>query len=447
MPLSAFEIANRLIEGGFPTFIVGGAVRDFLLNKSPHDIDLATKATPAEVLRLFPNEHVKTVGVTFGVTLINDIEVATFRTEKCFGESDKNVTVTFAATIEDDLSRRDLTINAMAMHSISKSIVDPFNGQRDLANGIIRFVGNPFERITEDPNRILRAARFFASLECKEFNFDTLAALQGSSFMADLIAKERIRIEVLKAMQAKNPSRFFAALKTIGILDKIFPSLDSTFNHNHGTHHIEDIFSHSMMTGDLLPVKFPLLRLAGFLHDVGKPLSAKETENKGLTFHAHHDIGADLLQDELTALKFTNKEITTIIGFVRNHMRLQRIDTEMSPKAIRRLAKECIDLNINLSDMVRLFVADSNARLGVSPLSFGELLSITRTIKQSIKGSKQGFSVKDLAINGNEIMTLTRLKPCKRIGEILNTLLEMVLDNPELNTKGTLTEIVKQRSV
>jgi tRNA nucleotidyltransferase/poly(A) polymerase len=255
-------VADRLVNNGFECFIVGGAVRDYFLGKQPKDTDFATNATPNQVAALFKDKKVSTNGKTFKVVMVDEIEVATYRKDRqneLF--SAKHCKPVYAKTIEEDLSRRDLTINAMAINIRDGVLIDLFNGKQDLEKGIIRFVGDPLERIKEDPNRIVRACRFLAKLE-GSFEKETLKVLQNySHYIKDYVAPERIRIEILKTMALETPSLFFSALHLIGALRYIFPEMDDCFDHQHGKYHPETISEHLMLTGDIISPRFPLLRL------------------------------------------------------------------------------------------------------------------------------------------------------------------------------------------
>ena len=429
-------IVSKLCQNGFETYIVGGAVRDFLNGVKPKDIDITTSAIPEKIEEIFKAHKTVPVGISSKskVVYVDGIEVATFRHDKYFGFSDKNVEITIAQTIEEDLARRDLTINAIAICQRTGKIVDNFGGRTDLKNKIIKFVGDPEERIFEDPNRIIRACRFLARLE-GQFDKDTKEAMKKHSYFIErYVATERIRIEILKSMSYRKPSIFFSALHEIGILKYIFPSLDKCFNHDHGPFHNENIFTHSMLCGDCISNKYPILRLAAYLHDIGKVIIAhQDIETREFHFSGHSKAGAAEVQKELKHLRFSTDETKYITAIVKFHMR--KFD---SPRAIRRTLIALGDYEIDYKDMIRLRLADKTANLKVGRMKLSEVKKIIYDIKTEL--NREPF--KHLKLNGNHIMKLTGLPQGKIIGDILKFLLQTVVDNPELNNEDSLKELI-----
>jgi len=412
------EIINILCDEGFSTFIVGGAVRDMLLGQNPEDIDIATKATPNDIQKLFSN--VKLVGESFGVALVNGVEVTTFRADRHFGIGDENCVVDFADTIEDDLSRRDFTINAMALCHFSGEIIDPYNGKQDLQNSLIKFVGNPEQRILEDPNRIIRACRFLAKID-GEFESYTLSALQEFSFMIEsAVAPERVRKEIIKAMALPNASAFFSALKLIGALRYIFPSLDKTWNLDHGNYHKETIYDHNMLVGDSISPKFPLVKLSGYLHDVGKPVAA--IKNNYNNFARHEVDSEELARKELTFMKFSNYEVGYICGLIRSHM---YSFNDLKPKTARKILSKINDRGVSLKYLFRLKIADRKGNLMKNPFTFSE---IRGKIEQFQVEEETPFTVKSLAVTGGDLINHFNLTPSPLVGEIQRYLLEYVIE-------------------
>lgn len=435
------DIAKCLLENGFQFFVVGGAVRDILQGKTPKDIDIATNANPDTIEELFERDHkVKTVGKSFGVVLVDGIEVATFRNDAYNGLSDKDVKITFKQNIIDDLSRRDFTINAMALE-LNGNIVDPFNGKEDLENRIIRFVENPYNRIFEDPNRIIRACRFLAKIS-GTFEEKTKKALKEfSKFIPTQVAPERIRLEILKAMESDNASSFFISLNEIDALQYVFPSLNACINHSHGIH-IEDVFTHSMLCGDAIRSKHkPLLKLAGYLHDCGKPVSYKLDENGKESFIGHTKTGSKLAERELTELKFSNEEINYITTLIRFHMRLHVIETS---KAMRRLIKLLDEAKVPIKDLMRLKLADTKANLIKGRMNMLEVKKLISKVKQELNRKEFEHPLANLQISGYDVMRLCNIKPGPEVGIVLDFLKMIILENPELNQKDILEKIVKK---
>ena len=308
-------ILKTLNQAGYRSYLVGGAVRDLIQGKPPGDMDILTLAEPDEIRSLFPNQKVRVVGSSFPVTLVNGVEVASCRVS-ARGMSAESSDKTFPNA---DLARRDLTINSMALDPLNGELLDPWGGQKDLADRIIRFTGEGSRRILEDPLRMVRACRFAAALNGR-ISRDSLAAIAANkNRLTESIAGERIRGELLKAMSMDLPSRFFSLLHTTGLLAFILPCLDRCWDLDGGPNHAETVFEHCMLVGDALPGKQPLLRLAGFLHDAGK-FDAARLKNGLLAFHGHELHDAAISRD-LGALRFSNRETVYILSLVRAHMR------------------------------------------------------------------------------------------------------------------------------
>lgn len=437
MEASPKYIVDKLRQNGFETYVVGGAVRDFLRGVESKDIDIATSATSDKIEELFKEQKIKTVGKSFKVVFVDGIEVATFRTDEYGGLSDKNVKISVAKTIGEDLGRRDLTINAMAMFQDTEDIIDRFGGREDLRNKIIRFVGDPEKRIYEDPNRIIRACRFLSLIEGRFAESTKEALKKYSHFIEKYVDVERITIEILKSMDYRKPSIFFLALHEIGVLKYIFPTLDRCFGHDHGPYHNEDIFTHSMLCGDNISKKYPMLRLAGYLHDVGKIITAsQDIETREFHFSGHEKFGADIVRRELEHLRFSNDDTDYISSLSELHMRDFK-----SPKSIRRTLKSLADHEIDYKDIVRLQLADRKANLARGAKDVSEVRKIISGIKtELIREPPNDF--KHLKLNGSDIMKITGIPQGKLIGDILKFLLRNVVDNPELNNENSLKQLI-----
>ncbi len=426
-------IWNRLLGAGYATYVVGGAVRDHLLGRESKDIDFATKATPAQIQEVFAISEFKLdfVGASFGVMLVSGVEVATFRGDRYFGGGDKDVEITYVNTIEEDLARRDLTINAIAI-DINGNIIDPFNGRDDIENRIIRFVGNSYDRIAEDPNRILRAIRFAARFDFF-FDTDTAIAIKEDNHMIYAVAPERIRLEILKTMESvKTSSLFWGILLDTGILEMIFPEMVHGFRHDHGNHHEEDIWTHNMIAGDTISTRFPLLKLATYLHDVGKPASFDE---KLGTFYEHQHFGADIVRERLSALKFSNDEIRFVVNAVLIHMDGTR---GMSNKSRRKLKSKLNAYDLHWRDYVRLRMGDRTGNVLRPNFTISQVKDYIELFKIS---EEIPFSVNDLALKGGDIIRIFSLTPSAIVGKIQRELLKQVIDNgDEFNTVESLIE-------
>jgi tRNA nucleotidyltransferase/poly(A) polymerase len=435
-------IVKRLCENGYDTYIVGGAVRDFLIGKNPHDEDIATSAKPEEIIELFGGHKIVTAGTYFKVTFVDGIEVATFRKDRYEGLSDKCVTVTYANNIFEDLSRRDLTINAMAFCQFTGEVVDPHGGKDDLKKRQIKFVGDPNERIFEDPNRIIRACRFLASID-GVFETETREALRkNADLVRTHVARERIRGEIMKAMKIRIASAFFNALREIDALIHVLPSIDCMYEFGdlHGRHHWESIITHSYICGDSISTKYPLTKLAGYLHDVGKPKAASwNPKTKDLRFKGHDKVGRDILERELAELKFSNKEIEFISSLTRMHM-----NNFASPKAARRTLKKLSDRDIPWSELYRIKLADSKANIKKDPWPLSRIRADFERIRNAFD-IRTPNKFKDLEVNGHDLMNTLEIKPGPMIGKLMKYLLEVAVDEPELNNTETLLKLAKEK--
>jgi len=438
--MNHLDIINKLEEHGFEAYIVGGAVRDMFSNAIPKDVDIATNASPEEVVDVFAGEKVIMAGASFRVVLVDGYEVASYRTDEYFGLSDKNVKILPASTIEEDLSRRDFTINSMAYNIKKGKLVDPYNGKKDLMNRVIRFTEEAKKRIIEDPCRIIRACRFLTKLQ-GTFDSDTFNALKDNSHLVKThIAPERLRLEILLTMKYKYAGMFFASLQDIGALQYIFPSLADCVNLDGGPYHNEDVFIHSMSVGNKISVNCPYTKLAGFLHDVGKFQKLDYNEDGGIIFRGHDEAGAESVKKELGKLKFSKIEIKIITNLIKYHMR-----NVGGGKSARKLLRDFREDNVNYMDWIRLRVADRGGNKLKPKYTLVEIRELIKKLEKEMHKSKSAFSIKDLAIDGNDVMHILNIEPSKKVGEVLKLLLEKVVEEPTLNTKKLLkTEIITQ---
>lgn len=441
--MNATEICLALQKAGHEAFIIGGAVRDQLLGLDVKDEDVVTSACPYQIVTHLRNRKVSEVGKAFGVVLVDGVEVATYRKDRYAGFDDKAVEISYANSLYEDVCRRDLTINTMAMNPATGEIIDHFNGRADLENRVIRFVGNPVERIKEDPNRILRACRFAAKIGGNLHHETAMALKECSHFVKKYVAPERISKEILAAMKVKNASVFFYLLHQIGCLGDVLPSLEGCFGHDHGNHHAEDVFSHQMMAGDHVSTRFPLVKLATYLHDVGKPASYDPVAR---TFYEHQKLGADLLTTELPRLRFSNEDTTRICNLVRHHMLIHF--EHPTPKSVRRVLRKLHEDSVDFRDLLRIWDADLLGSLNHAvehvPNRFSNLLAAYRVISPELHRKDPVHSLAFLKLDGNDVCRIAGIRPSKRVGEILNHLLEVVLDNPEMNDREILSSVVRQ---
>lgn len=439
------HIIKKLKSNNFEVFIVGGAVRDDLMGVEPKDIDLTTNATPEQLKELFKNHNIKHEGTRFKVTFIDGIEVATYRKD-IYEELNGSLVlkeVVYAKTLEEDLARRDLTINAIAMRPfvIFDNIVDPFDGIKDLKNKKIRFVGSPSKRIKEDPIRILRAARIIAKIDGR-FEEKSFYAMREHAHLLFNEPFERFYLEIIKTMDYFKASKFFITLKNIGILKNIFPQLHHAINVDGGKYHDETVFEHSMMTGDNIIHGDPLLKLAGYLHDYGKPFA--NILSCGDSFIGHAKIGSKYVEDDLKRLKFPNKSIDFIRDAVRFHMNSIKSITAKKrnlKRFLNKLNKKRKSSDFGYHEFVLLNIADKMSNMKNDNFT-GEEIKHFYDIYDEVINEKEPFSVKDLTVNGNDVINILDVKPGKIIGDILSRLADIVLDKPELNRRKFLIPLM-----
>lgn len=442
--MTGIDIIKKLHINNFEAYIVGGYVRDMVLGVESKDMDIITNARSNDIYEIF-KEYTDVnmdVGKSFGVTLVNNIEVATYRKDIYFGLNDKNVEVIFSNTLQEDLERRDLTINSLAFDIINCKIIDFHNGLEDLIKKVIRFIGNPIDRINEDPNRIVRACRFLAKIN-GTFEYNTKHSLKKySHYVKNYVSSERLRLEIIKSMTIKKASAFFISLYEIDCLKYIFPYLNNCYGHDHGKFHKENIFTHQMLCGDYLSTDNKLLKLAGYLHDIGKPLTYKLNE-KTNTYHfrEHEIVGADLLKDHLMkSLKFSYFEAGYIYDVVRFHMRIS--SGKIGPKATRKILRDLESSKTNYKEILKIKLADRRSNLSRKPFTISEIKKMLKSFKDELNKDENQNSFLKLEINGNDIMKVTGLNSSPKVGSILKFLSEKVIDNPELNNKDMLKKLV-----
>jgi tRNA nucleotidyltransferase (CCA-adding enzyme) len=436
----AIGICTRLREAGRRGWIVGGCVRDLLLGKLVSDWDVATDARPEEVMRLFP--RVAPTGIEHGTVsvLLHGVpyEVTTLRGETTYSDGRRPDAVVFVDDITSDLARRDFTINAIAIDPLTPTLVDPFGGQNDLETRILRAVGDPVERFSEDGLRVLRAARFSASLEC-EIEPRTLAAIAPTLSTYRKVSAERIRDEWLKTMKARKPSVAFEVMRTTGILAVTIPEMVDSIGCEQNRHHAFDVWTHSMACLDACEGD-PPLRIAAFLHDIGKPRTRARSEKTGdFTFYNHETVGAEMAGPILERLRFSNEERDRITSLVQNHLICYSDDwTDAAVRRfLRRVTRERIE------DLYALNRADV--------LGKGKDVESDLAALEKLKGrvarvlaAKDALSVRELEVDGTDVMRELGIKPSRRVGEVLESLLEKVVEDPSKNDREILLAMIRE---
>jgi tRNA nucleotidyltransferase (CCA-adding enzyme) len=437
VPQDVFTITERLRSAGKRAWIVGGCVRDSLLGKPVADWDVATDALPKELMKLFPRAI--PTGLQHGtVTLVmhgHHYEVTTLRGETTYSDGRRPDAVHFVDDIVHDLARRDFTINAIAVDPNNGELIDPFLGRTDITAKIIRAVGKPFERFSEDGLRVLRAARFCATLEF-ELDPDTFAAIGSTLDTYKKVSAERVRDEWVKTMKAKRPSRAFDVMRTSGILGVTCPELLEGVGMEQNKWHSFDVWQHGMSCMDACAGD-PILRVAALLHDVGKPRTrAFSDKTQDYTFYDHDKLGAEIAEPICTRLRFSNDERERIVGLVRHHLfHYDQWSDAAVRRWIRRVGKERIE------DLYALNEADLK---GKGPIfdpgkDLSPLLALRAHVER-ILAEGAALSTRDLAIDGRDLMKELGLAPGRIIGQILEGLLEQVLAEPALNQRDTLLD-------
>lgn len=432
------KILDTLHQNGYDAFIVGGAVRDMIMDKNPSDYDVNTNALPDDIERVFKDYRTLNIGKRFGTVVVVQeegfVEVTTFRTDGEYLDGRRPEQVFFSDELKEDLSRRDFTINAMAYNS-NGGLIDYFGGVDDIEKRIIRTVGNARDRFSEDYLRILRAVRFATQLEF-EIDKETKQAcrLYGKNLLN--ISGERIAVELFKTLLSNKPSYGIRLIKELEIIYILLPELTNSIGFNqHNPHHDKDVFEHSLCVLDgVKPILH--LRLAALFHDIGKPYTFMLDEDGVGYFHGHQQVSSKIAWDILLRLKTSNKLIKKTTILIEKHITTH---DDLGEKGIKRLlsklGEEDIFCLLELQKVDRLCSSDK--------AEIDDLMNRKDKIKQILNNS-QVYEKKQLAISGSDVIQLGYIQG-KIIGEILDYLFEIVLEDPEKNNRENLIEIVKDK--
>jgi putative nucleotidyltransferase with HDIG domain len=444
IPQEIIEIYKKLEMSGFEVFIVGGSVRDMLLKNTVKDWDLTTSAKPQEVIKIFPrgfyNNNFGTVGVP---TLINNqekvVEITTFRTEKSTTPTHKPDKVTWGKSIEEDLQRRDFTINAIALKlNHGFELIDPFEGKKDIEEKIIRAVGDPNLRFKEDALRLMRAIRIATELQFK-IESKTWESIKKDANLLEHISKERISIELLRILKSQNAYHGIMLLYESGLLKYIIPELLEGVGVSQtrpGRHHTKDVFTHNVMSLKFTPSKDPIVKFATLLHDIGKPRVVSKDKDGFVIFHNHEVVGAKIANEICIRLKFSKKDREKVVNLIRWHM--FSVNENQTDAAIRRFIRR-VGVE-NVKDMMDLRIGD---RLGggTQTAESWRLKLFKKRVENELKPAP--FSINDLAINGNDIIRELKIKPGPKVGEILQKLFKEVDEDLSKNNKDYLLKRIK----
>lgn len=448
-------VLSKLQKAGFDAYVVGGAVRDMLMGRPTTDWDFTTNAKPEEIMKVFQHRFYNNVYGTVGLPVDglmeemksqgwqtdpeflsdktgNDrvLDVTTYRFDLGYSDNRRPDEVRWGTELKDDLSRRDFTINALALRQVDDNIeiVDWFGGQEDITNRLVRTVGDAKNRFEEDALRMMRAIRFGAQLGFS-IESTTLAAIQQSAGLIEHVSWERIRDELFKILASDYPADGIALLLNAGLLDHILPELLPMRGIKQGGHHIYDVWTHSLEALRACPSSDPLVRLATLFHDIGKPKTVRYQGPRGVTFYGHEVVGARMVRSIGDRLRLPKDQLEKLVTLVRWHMFVY--NPEMTDGSIRRFIKNVGLTNIN--DMILLRVGDRKG--GGSKATSWRLDEMQQRIGEQLY---EPMSIKDLAIDGKDVMETLSIPPSREVGTVLNALFEEVLDDSSKNNRDYL---------
>ena len=436
LPEAVSKIIDRITGAGYEAYAVGGCIRDMLLEREPDDFDITTSAMPEEIKGLF--RRTIDTGIEHGTVTVmsGDIgyEITTYRIDGKYEDSRHPSNVTFTRSLREDLQRRDFTINAMAYND-KDGLQDPFDGVSDLKNGIIRCVGDPMKRLSEDALRIMRAVRFSAQLGY-EIEDKTLEAMKVLAPNLELISKERIQVELVKLLCSDHPDKLRLAYEC-GITRVIMPEFDRMMEcEQNNPHHCYSVGEHTIHT-ILNTENDRIMRLGALFHDMGKP-ELKKTDEEGIDhFHGHPEVSRTLAVDILRRLKFDNNTIKTASALAGFH------DLYVDPtlKGVRRAMNK---VGRDLFPMVlKMKYADIKAQSDFKREEKLEKLDKLTALYEEIVKQGDCVTIKDLAVSGRDLMDMG-IPEGPGLREVLEKLLDAVIDEPSLNNRDSLIELVKK---
>jgi tRNA nucleotidyltransferase (CCA-adding enzyme) len=432
IPDDVLGVCRHLSQAGHQAHLVGGGIRDLLLGRVPADFDVATNALPDAVLKLFGSRYAIPTGLQHGTITVlagtpaRHVEVTTFRGEGEYLDGRRPSSVSFSATLEEDLARRDFTMNAIAFDPLKNTITDPFDGQHALASKLVKAVGDPIKRFTEDGLRPMRAVRQATQLG---FSIDppTLAAITLTLASFRMVSAERIRDEIFKMFKTSTPSYGVRLMQQTKLLDEVFPELLACVGFSPVAGSMVDVFEHSLAVLDALPPS-PTLRLAGLWHDVAKPLGGSEHAAKGA------ELGARLA----VRLRLSIAEKRMLCDLVSTHeFACAPTDSDAS---LRRLIRALLATSASVDDVLALYVAN---RFAPPHVNEAEATGAFCERIQAILASNPPLRPGDLAIDGKRLMQALGMPPGRHVGAILAKLLDHVIDQPEDNTETILITVAK----
>lgn len=438
LPTYVTTALNTLHEAGFLAYVVGGSVRDLVIGREPKDYDMTTNAAPEQIQEVFDDTLYNNSFGTVAVRIVEgderfEVEITPFRAEAGYSDGRHPDEVVFGVSLEEDLQRRDFTVNAMAFDG--GEVVDPFEGQADCASKVIRTVGNARERFGEDALRLLRACRFAAQLDfaIEKETYDAICELAPT---IKQVSWERIRDELLKIVASDNGYRGIWLMHTTGLLQYVLPELEEGVDVGQNKHHIYSVFMHNLLSMQYCTSEDSLVRFAALLHDVGKP-RVKEGDGPDSTFHKHEHVGGEMAEEICKRLKFSRQDTARVAHLVKEHM-FYYTPGEITDAGVRRMVKRLGRENIE--DFMHVRVADRMGS-GCQKEKPFKLIELERRMRDV---EKDPIDTKMLKIDGNRVMEITGLTPGREVGEVMNALLEDVLEDPSLNTEEYLEARAKK---
>lgn len=432
LPKPVKKIISALEQNGFEAYAVGGCVRDVMLGREPKDWDITTNARPSQMKAIF--HRTIDTGITHGTltVMMNHVgyEVTTYRIDGDYEDGRHPNNVEFTGDLIEDLKRRDFTINAMAYNE-KTGLVDEFCGLEDLKRGMIRCVGDPEDRFHEDALRMMRAVRFAAQLGF-QIEENTAAAIEGMAENLKRISRERIREELAKLITSNHPGIIREAYRR-GITKYVLPEFDRMMETpQNSPYHMYSVGEHTIKVMESVSPDSHL-RWAALLHDVGKP-ETRTTDREGVDhFHGHEEVGGSMAREILKRLRLDNKTVDTVVRLVRQHDYPLQADEKVIRRSMNRIGTDIYPL------LLQLKRGDCMGKSPRGRIPGEELLRRVEEIYHGICAQKQCVTIRELAVNGKDLIELGIL-PGAKIGTVLENLLELVLDNPEWNTRDVLLE-------
>ncbi|MCX0244891.1 CCA tRNA nucleotidyltransferase [Streptomyces drozdowiczii] len=445
----ADDLARRFQDAGFSLALVGGSVRDALLGRLGNDLDFTTDARPEDVLKIVRPwaDSVWEVGIAFGTVGAQkhgyQIEVTTYRSE-AYDRTSRKPEVSYGDSIEDDLVRRDFTVNAMAVALPEKVFIDPHDGRKDLAERVLRTPGTPEASFSDDPLRMLRAARFAAQLDF-EVAPEVVSAMTEMAGRIEIVSAERVREELNKLLLSAHPRKGLSLLVETGLAEQVLPELPALRLESDEHHRHKDVYEHSLTVLDqaiALEEEGPdlVLRLAALLHDIGKPRTRRFEKDGRVSFHHHEVVGAKMTKKRMTALKYSNEMVKDVSKLVELHLRFHGYgDGEWTDSAVRRYVRDAGPLLERLHKLTRSDCTTRNKR---------KAAALSRTYDGLEERIAQLKSQEELDairpdLDGNEIMQILGVGPGPVIGKAYAFLLELRLENGPLEHDAAVAELKK----